>query len=187
MTLLDREMPRWDVAEHHETVVRAPAERVWAAARTLDLGRSPVIRALFALRSLPGLFAGKGSRGRALGVTMEGLLRSGFVLLDERENEEVVLGLVGRFWRPTGGLVRVTADELRAFDRPGYAVAAWSFALHPRPDGAVRLSTETRVRCTDDASRRSFKRYWALIGPFSGLTRVEMLRAIRRAAEASPG
>jgi hypothetical protein len=112
---------------------------------------------------------------------MEGLLRSGFVVLDEAPGDEIVLGLVGRFWSPTGGLLRVDPAEFAGFDRPGYAVAAWNFTL--RGDGPVTLATETRVRLTDDGARRRFRPYWALVGPFSGLTRREMLRVVRRAAE----
>jgi len=179
--LIDTWMPTWDAVERHQTHVRAPREAVWRAARTLDFARSPVVRALFALRSLPGLCS-RGPR-RALGGTLDGLLRSGFVLLGERPGEELLLGLVGRFWRPDGGIVRLTADELRTFDRPGYAVATWNFTL-AADHGGSRLATETRVRCTDAAARRSFRRYWAVVGPFSGLIRREMLRSIRRAAEA---
>jgi hypothetical protein len=159
-----------------------PREAVWRAVRTLDFTRSPVIRALFALRSLPGLLAGR----RALGSTLDGLLRNGFVLMGERPGEELLLGVAGRFWRPSGDLVRLTADELRAFDRPGHAVGAWNFTLADDGD-AMRLATETRVRCTDAASRRSFLRYWTVVGPFSALIRREMLRSIRRAAESAPG
>src|SRR6185503_13562881 len=183
-SLIDEWMPRWDVVERHETRIRAPRQRVWRAVRTLDLGRSPVIRALFALRSLPALLSRRPRRD-SLGTSIEGLLRNGFVLLGERPGDELLLGLVGRFWRPGGGVLRLTADEIRGFDRPGYAVAAWNFSLSDEGD-VVRLATETRVRCTDPASRRSFRRYWAVIGPFSGLTRREMLRSLRRASEAEP-
>jgi len=179
--LIDGWMPAYDAVERHETTVDAPPARVWAALRTLDLSRSPVVRVLFALRSLPALFSGK-TREKALGTTMERLQENGFVLLEEKPEEEVVLGVVGRFWRPSGGIVRVSAEEFRAFDRPGYAMGAWNFTLAPL-GGRVRLATETRVRCTDDASRRAFLRYWRLVGPFSGLTRIEMLRTLRKAAE----
>ncbi len=182
--LIDEWMPVWDVVERHETRIRAPREAVWRAVRTLDLARSPVVAALFALRSLPGLLS-RGPRKRALGTTMDGLLRNGFVLLGERPGEELLLGLAGRFWRPSGDIVRLTPDELRVFDRPGHAVATWDFTLAGDGD-AVRLATETRVRCTDAAARRSFRRYWAVVGPFSGLIRREMLRSIRRAAESGP-
>lgn len=182
-TLLGEWMPTFDVVERHSTLVRAPVERVQALARELNFGRSPLIRSLFLLRSLPGLFTGGGLKQPALGATLAGLLRSGFVLLAERANEEMVLGLVGRFWTARGGVVRVSPDEFRAWTRPGFARAAWNFSLAPEGDGRTRLSTETRVLCTDDESRRRFLRYWRLIGPFSALTRMEMLRTIRNAAE----
>ncbi|HEV7588499.1 MAG TPA: hypothetical protein VGO40_10325 [Longimicrobium sp.] len=182
--LIDEWMPVWDVVERHETRIRAPREIVWRTVRTLDFARSPIISALFALRSLPGLLS-RGPRKKALGTTMDGLLRNGFVLLGERPGEELLLGVVGRFWRPSGDIVRLTADELRVFDRPGHAIGAWDFTLAVDVD-AIRLATETRVRCTDEASRRSFRRYWTVVGPFSALIRREMLRSIRRAAESAP-
>ena len=179
--LIDEWMPAWDAAERHETRIRASREAVWRAVRTLDLASSPVVRALFALRSLPALFTRR-PREKALGVTMDGLLRNGFVLLAERPGEELLLGLVGRFWRPSGSILRLTADELAGFYQPGYAVATWNFTLSEDGD-AVRLATETRVRCTDEGARRSFRRYWTVVGPFSALTRREMLRTLRRDCE----
>jgi hypothetical protein len=56
----------------------------------------------------------------------------------------------------------------------------------PGRAGGAAVSTETRVLCTDERSRRAFRRYWTLVRPFSGLTRIEMLRAIRREAERHP-
>ncbi len=44
------------------------------------------------------------------------------------------------------------------------------------------LSTETRVQLTDARSRRSFRRYWLVVRPFSGLVRRAWLRAIARRA-----
>lgn len=186
-TLLDAALPRWDAVERHETLVRADPARVWEAGRALDLSRSPLVRVLFALRSLPALFTASARREKALGATMEGLLRSGFVLLGERPEEEMLLGLVGRFWTPSGGIVRVSAEEFHAFRSPGYARAAWNFTLAPAGGGVVRLATETRVLCTDPASRRSFLRYWRVVGPFSALIRIEMLRTLRKAAERAMG
>ncbi len=180
--LIDDWMPVYDAAERHSTLVDASAERVWAAAQSLDLSRSPLVRVLFALRSAGGVFTARRKGERGLGSTLEGLKANGFVVLDERPGEELLLGLVGRFWRLNGGIVRVTAAEFRAFHRPGYATATWNFTLAPEA-GRMRLATETRVRCTDAASRRAFLRYWRLVGPFSGLIRMEMLRTLRRAAE----
>lgn len=184
--LIDEFMPEPMFAERHAVRVAAPPERAWEAVRALDLRGSPVIRGLFALRSVPALLAGnRRARGPGLGSTMDELLRSGFVLLAERAPREIVLGLTGRFWTPTGSLSRVEADEFRDFTRPGVALAAWNFTILPTDEGSL-VATETRVRCTDDAAHRSFRRYWRVIRPFSGLVRREALRAIRRAAESTP-
>lgn len=183
--LIDDHLPHAEFAERHALRVHAPPERAYAAARRLDLSGSPLVRVLFGLRTLPALFAAKrGGREKGLGSTMEGLLRSGFVLLDERAPHEFVLGLAGRFWTPAGGIERLHPAEYAVFDRPGMAVAAWNFTVLPTDEGSL-VATETRVRCTDDAARRSFRRYWRVVRPFSGLIRMEALRAVRRTAESS--
>ncbi|HEX8272578.1 MAG TPA: hypothetical protein VF615_07985 [Longimicrobiaceae bacterium] len=188
--LIDRFLPAYDVAASYATEVAAPPERVWAAVRALEMRGSPLVRGLFLLRGIPALvahprrvLAARRAGGRGLGLSLDELLRGGFTLLGERPGEELLLGLVGRFWRTDGGIVQVSAEDWREWERPGYAKAAWSFTLAPGVDGTVRLATETRVRCTDGESRRRFLRYWRVVGPFSGLIRRDMLRSLRRAAE----
>ena len=183
--LIDEYLPEYDFVERHRTLIRAPREAVYEAVRRLDMIRSPVIRGLFALRSLPAILARSSTRkNERLGLTLDGLLGSGFVLLGERRGEELLLRLVGRFWTPSGGTLPVDADEFRAFRRPGYARAVWNFSLSEE-DGNTLLATETRVQCTDGTSRRRFGIYWTVIGPFSGLIRREILRSIKRDAEGS--
>lgn len=182
MALIDEWMPDYDAVERHRIRVRAPAARLWPLVQALEMRRSPVISALIALRTLPARLAGRvPPRPRA--TSRESLLRAGFVLLGEAEGSEIVLGLTGRFWRPSGDVLRVPAEDFRAFAEPGYAQAVWNFTVTEDGDAAL-VATETRIRCTDAASRRSFLRYWRLIHPFSGLIRTEMLRSIRRAAQA---
>lgn len=183
--LIDDHLPHADFAERHALRVHARPERAYEAARRLDMSGSLLVRSLFALRSLPALFSAKTRRGeKSLGTTMDRLLHNGFVLLDERPPHEFVLGLVGRFWTPAGGIERIHPAEFAVFDRPGMAVAAWNFTVLPTDDGSL-VATETRVRCTDAAARRSFARYWRVVRPFSGLIRMEALRAVRRTAESS--
>lgn len=180
--LIDDYMPEAQFAERYAVRVAAPPERAWGAVRALDMGGSPLIRGLFALRSLPAFLAGRRRSGNELGTSMDALLRGGFVLLAEHAPREIVLGLAGRFWTPTGGITRVEPAEFRGFARPGLALAAWNFTILPTAGGSL-VATETRVRCTDRASLRSFRRYWRVVRPFSGLIRREALRGIRRAAE----
>lgn len=174
-------MPTFDVSEYHETTIRAPIEKVYAALQTADLGRSPVIRLLLRLRALPSTATGETSRN--LKLNLETIIKAGFVLLGKSPPNEIALGVVGRFWTRSGARCRVSADEFDAFDRPGYAKAVWNFSLVEESAQITRLATETRVRCLDDASRRRFRLYWCLIAPFSGLIRREALRLVRRSSE----
>lgn len=127
------------------------------------------------------MFAGRRQARRRL--TLDDFLRSGFVVLAEEPRVEIVLGLIGRFWRPTGGLLRFAPEEFTGFRRPGYAKSVWNFRVEPVSEGRVRVATQTRVQATDGESLRSFRRYWHVIGQFSGLIRQEMLRLVRYRAE----
>jgi hypothetical protein len=46
--------------------------------------------------------------------------------------------------------------------------------------GGCILSTETRVLAVDAAALRAFRRYWLVVGPFSGLIRRRWLQAAAR-------
>ena len=47
----------------------------------------------------------------------------------------------------------------------------------------VRTPTETRVQAVDDRARRAFRRYWLVVGSFSGLIRRRWLLAVETATE----
>jgi hypothetical protein len=184
--LIDRHMPVFDVAERHATVVDAPADRTYEAARHVDLSGSAVVRALFAARGMPAIIR-RSSRRRAPGgrrsMTLDDLVRAGFVWLEDAPPEEMVLGVIGAFWTPRGGIRRVPADEFESFDEPGFAKAAWNFRV--LPDGGTRsfLTTETRVGVPDGPSRKRFLLYWSVVGPFSAAIRRRALALV--AADAS--
>lgn len=179
---LDEFMGDYDFVERHEVLVAADTSAAWRAVKEVDLANSRLILVLLALRALPRLVRGKLPRRRRLGF--EQILSEGFVLLDERATEEIILGIVGRFWKPTGGIVRINSDEFTKPGDPGTAKAVWNFVVVPHA-GRTRVTTETRIKATDEAARRSFGRYWKVVGPFSGLIRVLTLRLIRKAAEDS--
>lgn len=183
--LVDEFMPIYDARTSHRLRVDAPAGVVYEAARHAHVERSPVVRLLIALRNVPmSLSAGRGARRLALSI--DELTRNGrFIVLAERPGKEFALGLVGAFWRPQPDLQRVDASDFAAYADKRFAKAVWTFAVEP--DGAASLlSTETRVRCPSDATRRRFLLYWRVVGPFSGLIRREILRAVKREAERQP-
>ena len=185
--LIDEHLSSYDVVERHQLTIHAPAHAVFDAVRALDLSDSRIVGWLLRLRGL----AGKRRPGRRddqrSGLTLQNLIASGFIVLGERLDEEIVLGLVGRFWTPHGGIKRMDAETFVGFASPGYAKAAWNFSLSQTSEVETKLATETRVLCLDDSSRRKFKLYWRLVAPFSGLIRMEALRSIKRAAEAKAG
>ena len=181
--LIDEFMPIYDVSEYHETTIRAPINSVYEAVWTADLNRSLIVRLLVTLRGLPSSLS-LSDHQRKPNLNLDALMKSGSVLLGENRPNEIALGLIGRFWTPAGGRCRVKdAEAFRDFDQSGYAKAVWNFSLVEDGPTATRLATETRVRCLDDGSRRRFRLYWSVIGPFSGLIRHEVLRAIRRSSE----
>lgn len=171
--LVDRYLPRWDVRSVHDLEMEGSAEAAGRAVAHLDLSGSLLVRLLYRLRGMP-----------PSALRLEGLLKMGFRVLGHREDEELVLGLIGRFWELRGAPVRFEPEEFVGFEEPGYAKGTWSFTITPLGPARVRVHTETRVLCTDAGSRRRFLRYWGLIRPFSGFIRKEALRGIRRALAA---
>ena len=169
--LIDEFLSDYDFVERHGVLVRASPADVYRAANETDFSESFIIRWLFRLRGMSGE-----------NVTLQSLKRSRFEILGQTVDREMVLGLVGKFWTMGGGLQKINADSFKRFQTPGFAKAVWNFSIE-EDAAASRLTTETRIKCIDAESRRSFGCYWRFIQPFSGLIRMEMLRLIKRRAE----
>lgn len=198
--LLDDLMPQYNVVEQHGIIVRAPPNVVFGAIREANLAGGSITRTLLGLRAAPlALLAIVRSpraawaeyRDRAAVshrvIRLHDFERAGFRIVAERSPEELVIGLLGRFWTLRGALCHeVTADTFRVGPPPGQALAGWNFTVAMRPDGSSELRTETRVWCAADA-RWKFRLYWLVVRPGSGLIRRAMLREIRDEAERRGG
>ena len=169
--LIDDFLPKYDFVETHDIKVCASAEAVFSVIDEVDLRESPIIRALFFLRGLPN--------GH---LSLRDLKNSGFEMLGIQKNEELLLGLAGKFWTLRGDMQKVNSGNFREFDKKGFAKAVWNFSVDGKGN-ETNLKTETRICCLDDESRRSFGFYWTFIQPFSGLIRREMLRIVKKKAE----
>jgi len=181
--LIDDYLPRYDVSEYHEAIVPASAATTYAAIEQADLAGSWLVKLLFGMRELPSLLSGSGERRSPFApVTLRDVTRAGFCRLAEDPGREIVLGVTGSFWKPTGNVARTDPARFREPPPAGTARAAWNFVVAERTPGESLLSTETRVLCADAASLRSFHRYWLVVAPFSGLIRTLMLRSITAAA-----
>jgi len=178
--LIDSFAPSPDAVEINSLAINASRDAVYGALWTANLGGSLVIKLLLGLRSLPG-FVSRGFRELPQNqkITLQTLIDSGFGVL-RNEPEEIVLGITGRFWRPTGNLSPFRREDFEGPVPPGFARAVWNFSTKEVSAGRTILSTETRVTCGDSKSRRKFRVYWFFVRPFSGLIRRLMLRAVKR-------
>jgi hypothetical protein len=197
--LLDELMPKYDVVERHRTLVAAGPDAVYAALRAANLADGKLPKLLLAIRAMPAaVIESIRSPGRAFAEVrssrkpltqrlrasrLADFERAGFHVVAERVPEELVIGLLGKFWTPRGALCTpLSIEDFRKGPPNGYALAGWNFTVAARPDGLTELATETRVWCAEDA-RLKFRAYWLLVRPGSGLIRRSMLGAIRREAE----
>jgi hypothetical protein len=177
---LDDFLPVYEFSEHHELEIRAERPRIDRAMREVSLSEIPVARALWWLRR-----AGRGDPSVRRPFLDSAL--PGTVPLGDAPGEGIVIGLTGQFWHLRGGRDPGrprSALEFLAYDRPDVCKAVLDFRIDALGPGRCRLSTETRVHVADPAARRAFRRYWLVIRPFSGLTRILFLRAVRRRAQA---
>jgi hypothetical protein len=180
--LLDRFMPDCEARERHAVPVGAPAEVTYAAARELDILRSPLVRGVFRGRELL-MGAEHADDAGAPAPLVDRVVALGWRILAEEPGREIVLGAVTRPWEPNPRFESVPPGEFERFNAPGYVKIAWNLAVEPvGPEQSV-FRTETRVLATDPVARRRFRRYWAMVSAGIVLIRRESLRLVRADAE----
>ena len=156
-------LPQFDVRSVYAINVHSAPERALTAALAVTPRDAPLLRALFALRGL---------RSPAAIPVWEAMARV-FTPVDA-----TTYVAVAQPWRLLRGPRR--GDDFASFDEPGWAKLAMDWHAE---NG--RLVTETRVLLTDDRARRSFRRYWLVVRPFSALVRRSWLMAAKRRAESA--
>lgn len=173
--LLDEFLPVFDVSDSVATVVEADVATTWDALMGVDLievgRRRPLVAALGALRALPDIVSHvlhgeppvpAPKQLRLRDTTQIPLGEGGWVLLGERPQEEIALGLVGKFWRPVIVFGKVTADEFRDFSEPGFAKTVYSLSVRSLDARRTLLTGVMRTATTNENARRWFRRYWTL-------------------------
>jgi len=170
---LEKFLPEFQFSEKHSIQISASPSAVSSQIANLNVSDSWIIQALLTLRGIP----------RRTSTGIEEWKKMGFVVLEHQSDQEIVLGLIGQFWKVSGKLQRFTAEEFTSFNHPDFAKAVWNFKIIPIGGNQLRLETETKIFCPDPNARKKFGRYWFFIKPFSGLIRKEMLKIIKRKAE----
>lgn len=181
MHLHELYLPDYHFSERHALDIAASQARVMAAARDYRPDGDALFKCAIAARELPlrvleRLQLRSGARQPPFGI-------DNFTRLEQRGDEELLLGLAGKFWQSDYGQARIAdGPAFQAFDAPGTAKLVVGFVAEKLDDSHTRLSTETRVFCLDADARRRFAPYWYLIRPVSGLLRRRILAGIGRSA-----
>ena len=181
--LVDEVAPHYQFGEHHEIRIAAPPARVYAAVRAVTAREIRLFRLLTWLRTphWPG-------RGRESILSpaadrpiLDVALASGFLLLREEKESEIVVGTIVCCEKTPPPR---SAEEF--LSRSGsLARAVMNFHLVDEGGGVTRLITQTRVSASDAAAEGRFAAYWRVIYPGSAFIRRMWLRAIRERALSS--
>ncbi|HXY32400.1 MAG TPA: hypothetical protein VEI06_16985 [Gemmatimonadaceae bacterium] len=199
--LADELLPVFDISDSVATVVRADLATTWDALMTVDLievsRRRPLVAMLGALRAAPAIVSdllhGEPPKRppkqlRLHDTTKIPIKEGGWLLVGERPQNEIALGLVGKFWRPVIEFADVTVEQFRTFAAPGFAKTIYSLSVRPLGDGNTLLTGVMRTATTDDQARRWFRRYWALgVGAGAHLLVDGLLDVTREMAEEKVG
>ena len=179
--VLDRFVPAYEVRARHQIHVAAPAATALAAARDMDLLRSPVVRAIIKGRELI-LGATPDTRPRPQGLLAE-VQALGWGVLADVPDREIAVGAVTQPWKANVVFRALPPDEFAAFDEPGYVKIAWTLRADPVGLDESLFSTETRVVSTDSAARARFRWYWSFFSPGMILIRWLSLGPLKAEAE----
>jgi hypothetical protein len=179
--LMERYMPRYDIAEVHRTRVAAPASLTFDAARTVDLQRSGVVHAIFRGREIM-LGATPPARPKDFPLVTE-LLSLGWGVLEEVPGRQMVFGAVTQPWQANVVFRALPPSSYASFDSAGYVKIVVTIAADSSGPRESVFRTETRALATDAVSRAKFRRYWSVFSPGILLIRYEALRLVKGQAE----
>jgi hypothetical protein len=180
---IDEFAPRFHFQEHHDIVVTASPDRVFAAIKSVSADQIALFNVLTAIRRLgrpgPESILNAPNQQPILDVAV----RTGFLLLFEQAPREVVLGTVVVAPPGTRHPSSFTGDSFKALVQPGFAKATMNFLVTDLGNGSSRVDTETRVFATDDVALGRFTTYWRIIFPGSSILRTTWLAAVKDRAE----
>jgi hypothetical protein len=179
--LLDRFMPDFDVVEHNQIPVAAPAEVTFDAAGSVDPEQSPVIRWIFRTRELA---MGGHPQTKECGKSIIDRVTSlGWRVLAQEPRREIVFGAVTQPWLADVTFRPLDPETFASFAEPGYVKIAWTLRADPVGTDQSYFHTETRAKATDTTARQKFRRYWSLVSAGVVMIRWLMLRLTKKEAE----
>ncbi|MFI6641766.1 hypothetical protein [Streptomyces sp. NPDC050504] len=168
---LDELLPEWHFRELHRIAVEGAEEDVMRAVYETTWPEAPLARALMAITKAD-VSAGRRIVPDFLGGMGEVIPSGGteFLFAGVQSPYDIP--------RPPGAV----SEIIRDCGDPGILKIGMNVRY-----ARGTLTTETRILATDERTRKNFLPYWLLIRFGSGLTRMSMLRAIRRRVRRESG
>lgn len=174
---LDRIFPEYDFSEHHTIDVKSDQKSLFNYASSFRLRDAPLIRFFLTLR-FP-------VRRLKVSHSTEMFDFEDFIVLSDVPDKEIIRGLLGTFGTSDISHTMRSPSEFIQFSQHGFYKVAVSIMVTPITQNECTLSTETRIKCTDNRTKRIFILYWLSIRWTSGFLRKRMLRHIKRISDKS--
>ena len=163
--LINKYLPHYTFKEYHEIVVDSPIATVYDVANDVDLSKSKTIKWLFKIRGLP-----------TQRLNLQNFIHDmGFTHLESNAPYETVIG----FWTRVKIAPIPSYEDFINNSISPWIKAVWNFQCDALGENITKVSTETRVLCVAPFTHITFRLYWLVIKPFSGLTRKKMLQIIK--------
>src|SRR5688500_13801115 len=109
--LQDKYLPTPDLCRKESIEIRASVDKIFPIVEELNFKNSEVIYWLFKFRGIPVPES----------LTLKGLEKLNFVLLEKTPPKEILIGLIGQFWTKTGKLMRFKPEDFINFSDPNFA------------------------------------------------------------------
>ena len=167
-------------------VVKAPPEAIFQALHEVTLSDMKLAWALGELRYLPSRLMGRMPPVDSTQPFLSLLFDSGTVVLRDDSPHELITGSAGQLHRANQAPRQfATPEAFEAFSDPTHEKLFMSIrlALTGRPDEHW-LVLEHATRALSSPVERKFARYWRVIKPMGAFVTWQLLRAVRRRAEA---
>jgi len=165
---IDTFLPDYSFNECHEVRINASPEAVRQALQATGVGDIPAIHLLLKIRGIENKDLSHKATGTQQSTDIFSTPDFNFFVADSTEFISVMI-LKASAKTPPPEVT--TAQQFRAFNKPGYVKVAFNFRFISLGNGQTLISTETRNYAITKEDARIFGRYWRIIYPGSAIIR----------------
>ena len=160
----------------HRPIPASPAA-AFAGIDRVRVDDLPIASTCTALTKLAAGFRGEDTTA-ADRPLIEHLYGRGWGVLELRQDEEIVLGQIGQFWRAGAPATAARSlDHFETIGEPGVTKAAMSLRIGSAGTETVAI-LDTRIVATDQRTHRRMSRHWQLSAGIHRLARRQFLDAL---------